>query len=98
VADQSHLEDMRAAVRGDLERARARNPGIFEGQVAVEAVEPEPEPEPTPPPVPEPIPQPVPEPTPEPVPEPTPPLIPEPMPEPSPPPAGRSFWSRLFRR
>jgi hypothetical protein len=83
---------MRAAVRGDLERARAKNPGIFEGQVAVEAVEPDPEP--TPPPVPTPIP----EPTPEPAPEPTPPPIPEPTPEPSPPPAARSFWARLFRR
>jgi len=96
VADQSQIEDMRAAVRGDLERARARNPGIFEGQVAVEAVEPEPEP--TPAPVPEPTPQPVPEPTPEPVPEPTQPPIPEPTPEPSPPPAQRSFWARLLRR
>ena len=88
MADQSHIEAMRAAVRGDLERARAKNPGIFEGQVAVEAVEPDPEP--TPPPVPTPIP----EPTPEPVPEPT--L--SPIPEPSPAPAARSFWARLFRR
>ena len=92
MADQSHIEAMRAAVRGDLERARAKNPGIFEGQVAVEAVEPEPEP--TPPPVPEPTPTPIPEPTPEPVPEPT--L--SPIPEPSPAPAARSFWARLFRR
>jgi hypothetical protein len=79
---------MRAAVRGDLERARARNPAIFEGQVAAESVEPDPEPNPPP----------EPEPTPVPVAEPTPPPVPEPMPEPSPPPAARSFWSRLFRR
>jgi len=27
--DQSHIDDMRAAIRGDLERARARRPSIF---------------------------------------------------------------------
>ena len=86
---QSHIEDMRAAVRGDLERARARNPSIFEavGVEVMEEVEPEPASEPSPPPVSEPTPvmsaQPVQE--------------PEPALEPSPVPAARSFWSRLFR-
>ncbi len=30
MGDQSHLEAMREAIRGDLERARARRPSIFE--------------------------------------------------------------------
>jgi hypothetical protein len=94
LADQSHIDAMRAAVRGDLERARARNPAIFEGRVAVEPVdevetaEPEPELEPSPPPVTEQAPaayQ-------------TPVMEVQPEPDPPPPPARRSFWSRLFRR
>ena len=30
MADQSHLEAMREAIKGDIERARARRPSIFE--------------------------------------------------------------------
>src|SRR5205085_11631226 len=30
MADQSHLEAMREAIKGDLERAKARRPSIFE--------------------------------------------------------------------
>ena len=30
MAEQSHLEAMREAIRGDLERARSRRPSIFE--------------------------------------------------------------------
>jgi hypothetical protein len=44
MGEQSHLEAMREAVRGDLERARSRNPSIFAAPP-----EPEPEPEPEPP-------------------------------------------------
>ncbi len=51
--EQSHIDDMRAAIRGDLERARARRPSIFErpsvsvvpevrDEELVEAPEPEP--------------------------------------------------------
>ena len=47
--EQSHLDAMRAAVKGDLERARSRNPSIFERPAASPAVaEPEPAPEPEP--------------------------------------------------
>ena len=31
MGEQSHKEAMREAIRGDLERARSRNPSIFEG-------------------------------------------------------------------
>ena len=87
--EQSHLEDMRAAVRGDLERARARRPSIFERPAAP------PEPEEL-----EPVPEPEPEPTPEVEPEPE--LTAEPEPEPVPvSPAERrrlldrlAFWRR----
>ena len=40
--EQSHIDAMREAVRGDLERARERRPSIFERPAAP----PEPEPEP----------------------------------------------------
>ena len=42
--EQSHLDAMREAVRGDLERARSRNPSIFENAVPAQAPAPEPEP------------------------------------------------------
>jgi hypothetical protein len=51
MADQSHLEAMREAIRGDLERARARRPSIFERPAPPpveirKAAPPAPEPEP----------------------------------------------------
>ena len=49
--DQSHIEAMREAVRGDLERARNRRPSIFERPAPPPAAVPEPEPEPEPEPV-----------------------------------------------
>jgi hypothetical protein len=85
--EQSHLDAMRDAIRGDLERARSRNPSIFE-HVAVQAApaEPEPVPEEKPepvlaavPPLAEPEPEAVPEP--EAAPEPEPELEAEPEPE-----------------
>jgi hypothetical protein len=55
VREKSHLKEMREAIRGDLERARARRPSIFEQPspppAAVEPMavpEPESEPEPEP--------------------------------------------------
>jgi hypothetical protein len=56
VTEKSHIDDMRAAVRGDLERARARRGSVFERPaVPAPAVqEPEPEPQPEPEPEPEP--------------------------------------------
>jgi hypothetical protein len=45
MGDQSQIEEMRAAVRGDLERARARRPGLFAGAAVTAPEEPEPEPE-----------------------------------------------------
>ena len=103
MAEQSHLEAMREAIKGDLERARSRNPSIFERPAApapLAEVREEPAPEP---PVVEPetvaatvAPEPVavePEPEPEPEPE----AAPEPGPDVS---SGeaeprRSFLSRL---
>jgi hypothetical protein len=51
MAEQSHLDAMREAIRGDLERARARRPSIFERPAPPpleirEAPPREPEPEP----------------------------------------------------
>ena len=48
--EESQIDDMRAAVRGDLERARARRPSIFERPAAPPpaAAEPDPQPEPEP--------------------------------------------------
>ena len=72
MTEQSHLDAMRAAIRGDLERARARRPSIFERPAGapVEVEEPEPVPVPEPVQAPEPElevvvePEPVPEPEP----------------------------------
>jgi hypothetical protein len=52
--DESHIDDMRAAVRGDLERARARGATIFERPAAPPPVVEEPDPQPEPEPEPEP--------------------------------------------
>jgi hypothetical protein len=54
VSEKSHIDDMRAAIRGDLERARARRPSIFERPAAPAAIADDPEaaPERTPPPEP----------------------------------------------
>src|SRR5262245_23641999 len=94
MGEQSHKEAMREAIRGDLERARSRNPTIFEGASPPPAPA-EPagntvlqgtaEPEPTV----EPVVQP--EPEPEPVVE-VEPVVAEPEPEPEP---RRGFLSRL---
>jgi hypothetical protein len=100
VREESHLDDMRAAIRGDFERLRDR---IGEQALLVPEVAGEPEapraeeppappelptPEPPPAPLPEPIPEPAPEPEPEPEavaePEPEPVAEPEPVPEPEP--------------
>jgi hypothetical protein len=50
VREESQIDDMRAAVRGDLERARARRPSIFERPAAPPpaAGKPDPQPEPEP--------------------------------------------------
>jgi hypothetical protein len=55
VREESQIDDMRAAVRGDLERARARRPSIFERPAAPPpaAEEPDPQPESRPEPEPE---------------------------------------------
>jgi hypothetical protein len=85
MAEQSHLEAMREAIKGDLERARARRPSIFErpappppemrGAAETPAVEPAPEalaePELLPEREPEGVPEPEAVPKPEPVPEPS---------------------------
>jgi hypothetical protein len=89
MAEQSHKEAMREAIRGDLERARSRNPLIFERPAA--PLEPERVPlaavsEPVPEPVPATEPEPVtvvPEPEPEPEPEPAAEAEPDPEPEPA---------------
>ena len=106
--EQSHLDAMREAVRGDLERARSRNPSIFENAVPAQAPAPE-QPEPLPEPVVQAVPEPEPlvqaEPEPEPVvqtdPEPEAEPEPEPVlqavlePEPEPSFLGRlAFWRR----
>jgi hypothetical protein len=44
VRQQSHINDMREAIRGDLERARSRRPSIFERPAAPPAVADDPEP------------------------------------------------------
>jgi len=90
MSEQSHLEAMREAIKGDLERARSRRASVFE--------------RPAPPPLEiraAPVPPPVAEPEPEPVavePEPVAeePVVEEPVvaAEPAPEPE-RSFWSRL---
>ena len=57
MTEQSHLDAMRAAIRGDLERARARRPSIFERPAAAPPEVEEPEPLPVPVPVNEPEPE-----------------------------------------
>jgi outer membrane biosynthesis protein TonB len=109
--ERSQIDAMRAAVRGDLDRARARraaDPWLSESSPppleAVPEAEPEPEPEPVPAPEPEPEPEPVPEPEPEPEPiaeaavEPQPRPEPEPQVEPSAGSSRRGFLASLFRR
>jgi hypothetical protein len=56
MTEESQIDHMRAAVRGDLERARARRPSIFERAAAPPpaAEEPDPLPDPEPDPEPEP--------------------------------------------
>lgn len=75
MAEQSHLEAMREAIRGDLERARSRRPSIFE-RPAPPPVEIRPDPPPQAKPEPASLPEPEPiaeaEPEPEPVAEPEP--------------------------
>jgi hypothetical protein len=86
VAEQSHKEEMRAALRGDFARLRARQEqGRRAPELRVDPPQPAPEPGPDPPvtPAPEPSPLPAPEPSPLPAPEPSPPS-PEPVPSPEP--------------
>jgi hypothetical protein len=92
--EQSHLEDMRAAIRGDLERARSRNPDIFEAVATQPVVEPDPAPvtEPVLEPEPEPIAEAVSEPEALVEPEPEPAVEPEPEPAPEP---RKGFLARL---
>ena len=92
VREESQLDDMRAAIRGDFERLAERRGG----QELMQIQEPEPIPEPGP--EPEPQPEPEPEPAPEPVPG------PEPVPAASTDEAAgaaeeqpkRGFWARLL--
>ena len=86
--EQSHLDAMREAIRGDLERARSRNPSIFENAVPAQASAAEPKPVVQTVPEPEPVLPSVPEPEPEPLPE----VDVEPEPEPAP---KASFLGRL---
>jgi hypothetical protein len=111
VKEQSHKQEMQAAIRGDFERLRSRR--AREAARPAARVDPPPgEPAPTPPPQPEPPPAPDPSP-PAPVPEPSPPpptpapSPPVPAPEPSPPPVEpdaartaepRSWLRSLLRR
>jgi hypothetical protein len=110
VKEQSHKQEMQAAIRGDFERLRSRQAREAAGPAA--RVDPPPgEPAPTPPPQPEPPPAPDPSP-PAPAPEPSPPPAPAPSPpvpapEPSPPPVEpdaartaepRSWLRSLLRR
>jgi fused signal recognition particle receptor len=84
--DQSQIDDMRAAIRGDLERARARREADpWREPVETPAAEPEPVAEPEPEPVMEAPPEPEPEP------EPAVAEVPEAEPEPK-----RGFLARLF--
>lgn len=109
--DRSQIDDMRAALRGDLERARRRGAGNLlqpETEVAPEAADtPEPEPvaaEPAPEVPPEPKPEPIaaerepePEAAPEPEPEAAPALEPEREPEQEPEPVSKPERTGLFR-
>jgi outer membrane biosynthesis protein TonB len=95
VREESHLEDMRDAIRGDFERLAKRrgsqelmrsseNAAEHEPDVPVPPREPEPIPAPEPIPEPEPTREPEPIPEPEPEPTPMPPPEPEPVPDPEP--------------
>ena len=90
--EQSHIDAMRDAIRGDLERARSRNPDIFENALPPTApgAEPEPAVDAAPEPEPQSVLQAVPDPEPEPQPEPE--AIAEPEPDPAP---ERGFFARL---
>jgi hypothetical protein len=102
VKEQSHKDDMRAAIRGDFERLRERQQAHLPGSGRIDPPPPEPPPAPPPappaPPSPEPSPPPSPEPSPPPLPEPLPPTpAPEPSPPPEPdpaPPGERRGWLR----
>jgi hypothetical protein len=105
VRERSQIDDMRAAVRGDLERARARREEDPWRQSAPQPpVVPQPEPDVVPTPEPEPAPDPdlLPEPDPEPAtppdPAPSPELPPDPAPVPSPSASEPGFLARLFGR
>jgi purine-binding chemotaxis protein CheW len=76
VREESHLDDMRAAIRGDFERLEERR-----GEQELMRID-DSEPEPDPAPGPEPETERAPAPEPDPEPEPTPPPEPEPEPEP----------------
>jgi hypothetical protein len=98
VREESHLDDMRRAIRGDFERLQERRGeqelmrvsenGDAEEHPVAEAPSPEPNPEPPPVPDPESEHEPVPEPVPEPESEREP--VPEPVPEPEPAPEPES--------
>ena len=105
--EKSQIDDMRAAVRGDLERARARrDEDPWRQSVPQSPVEPQrdqdvvPTPEPEPAPDPDVLPEPEPEPARPPDPAPSPELPPDPAPDPAPTPAASSagFFARLFGR
>ena len=64
MSEKSHIEDMRQAIRGDLERARARGQSVFERPASPPAAVAEAEPPPPVEPVAEPEPQTRPEPEP----------------------------------
>ena len=87
--EQSHIDAMREAVRGDIERARERRPSIFE-RPAAPPVEVRPKPAPEPEPEVEPEPEPVAAEGPEPEPEPEPVVAEAPAPK-------RSRWA-FWRR
>jgi hypothetical protein len=105
--EKSQIDDMRAALRGDLERARARREEDPWRQSSPQPpVVPQPDPdvlpthEPEPPPDPDVLPERDPEPATPPDPPPAPELPPEPDPEPMPAPAASrpGFFARLFGR
>jgi hypothetical protein len=102
--EKSQIDDMRAALRGDLERARARREEDPWRQSAPQPpITPQPDPDLVPTPTPEPPTEPdvVPEPEPEPATPPDPAPTPELPPEPEPAPAASSrpgFFARLFGR
>jgi outer membrane biosynthesis protein TonB len=103
--EKSQIDDMRAALRGDLERARARreeDPWRQSSPQPPVVPQPDPDvlptPEPDPPPEPDVLPEPDPEPATPPDPAPAPELPPEPDPQPAPAASRRGFFARLFGR